>query len=305
MPHHLMSRRSVLKALGVGGATMLVAATGVVSYRVFDNGVLDSGSGGPYDAWSQWRTDPSPVGAVAAAILAANPHNTQAWLFHVTADRIEIFADPTRTMPAVDPFNREHHVGLGCALENLVLGLSSRGFLPTVTLQPLPGDETPVATVAFVPGAATGSSLYDAIGDRHSNRGPYLADSIDQQTLDKLAGTMSDFPGLGVRWFTSAADKAAVTAVMMAATEAFIADQGQSKEAFSWFRNNRDDIDRYRDGPTLDAQGLAPLTLALAKILPASSRVAGDEFWLEQTRTVHTATAAAYGIITAAETSDV
>jgi hypothetical protein len=40
------------------------------------------------------------------------------------------------------------------------------------------------------------------------------------------------------------------------------------------------------------------VVLSVAKLLPASSRVEGDRFWVKQTRTVHTATAAAYGVIT-------
>ncbi|MET3808622.1 hypothetical protein ABIB25_005652 [Nakamurella sp. UYEF19] len=242
---------------------------------------------------------------MAAAILAANPHNTQPWLFHVAADRIEVFADSTRVMPAVDPFDREHHVGLGCALENLTLGLTARGFSTSVTLLPTPGDQTHLATVSFVSAEPIVSPLYDAIGNRHSNRGPYQAGGIAQSILDDLPGSTADLPGVSIRWFTSSSERAALSSVMLAATEAFIADQGQSEEAFSWFRNNRDDIDEHRDGPTLDAQGMAPLKLALAKILPATSRVAGDRYWLEQTRNVHTATAAVYGIVTVTDTADV
>jgi hypothetical protein len=290
--------------LGLGGATVLVAGSGVLSYRVFDNGVLNSGSGRAYDPWSSWQEDQTPLGAVGAAILAANPHNTQPWLFQVSAGSVEVFADPTRGMPAVDPFDREHNTGMGCAVENLVLGLNARGFRNTVKLLPEAGDRTHLATVTLTGGAAAGSALYEAIGDRHSNRGPYRAQTVSSAVLAGLGAQAVGLDGVAVRWFTSEKEMVAMTDLILTATKAIIADLGQSEDSFSWFRNNRDDIDQHADGPTLDAQGLAPMTLALAKILPATSRVAGDNFWLEQTRTVHTATAAAYGVITIADADD-
>lgn len=65
-----------MKALGVVGATVLVAGTVVISYRVFDNGVQDPSSGTPYEAWWRWRwrDNSSPIGAVGAAILATVVH---------------------------------------------------------------------------------------------------------------------------------------------------------------------------------------------------------------------------------------
>ena len=85
------------------------------------------------------------------------------------------------------------------------------------------------------------------------------------------------------------------------AAGAVVADEQQSQDAFAWFRNDRADIDAHRDGLTLDGQGLAPLMLSLAKLAPATSREAGDAFWLDQTLTVHTRTAAAYGVIAVAD----
>jgi hypothetical protein len=299
-----MTRRSLLHHVGVGAATVVVAGIGIGSYRVFDNGVLDAGDGAPYDAWANWRADRTPLGAVAAAILAANPHNTQAWSFHVGEASIELYADPTRRTGTLDALDREHHIGLGCALENLVLAATARGYRATVKLFPDSLDLTHVATVSLGLGAQEASPLYDAIGDRHSNRGPYTDSAITAGATEALTAAAGTLDGVGVRWFTAPADRAALGALIVDATQAIVDDEQQSKDSFAWFRNNRDDIDTHMDGLTLDVQGLSPLVVAMAKILPATSRAAGDSFWLDQTRRVHTATAAAYGVITVADPSD-
>ena len=300
-----VSRRSVLRAVGLGGATVLVASTGLLSYRVYDNGVLSAGEGRPYEPWDSWRDDPSPLGAVAAAVLAANPHNTQPWIFAVGAERIDVYADGSRRMPTVDPFDRELQIGVGCALENLVLGLRARGFQPEVAPRPDPGDPSHLASVTLTAGATpSASELYEAIGDRHTDRGPYRAEPIAGAVLAEL-GRSDDLPEVGVTWLDTSVERAAFGSLLVAATEAIVADRQQSEEAFGWFRASRDKIEQHRDGLTLDGQGFGPVKLAVAKLLPASGRTEGDAFWLDQTRTVHTATAAAYGIVTVPDVDDV
>ncbi len=300
-----IGRRSVLRGLGTAGLTVLVAGTGVAGYRAYDNGVLDPGAGTAYDAWDSWRSDPGPAGAVAAAILAANPHNTQPWSFLVAPDGVDVFSDPSRRLMQVDPLLREHHVGLGCALENLVLAAEARGYRTAVTLLPDAGDPAHVARVVLTPGARRTSVLHDAVGDRHSDRGPYTAAPVPAGMLAALTSGSDPPPDVGVRWFTTAPEKATMGALLLDAARAVVGDIEQSTEAFAWFRNDRDAIDRHRDGLTLDGQGLAPVTLALGKLLPATSRSAGDQFWLTQTETVHTATAAAYGVVTVTDPDDV
>jgi hypothetical protein len=185
-----------------------------------------------------------------------------------------------------------------------MLAAAARGYDATVTLMPTVNDPTHVATVDLVAGSARSSPLHDAIPERHSNRGPYTGRAVSVELIEALSAQTAGLDGVGVRWFTTGPDKSALGDLLLEATEAIIADPQQSNDSFVWFRNNRDDIERHMDGLTLDGQGLDQLTLTLAKILPATSRSTGDQFWLTQTRTVHTETAAAYGIVTVADTAD-
>jgi hypothetical protein len=288
-----VSRRSLLRVAGLAGATVVVAGTGALSYRVYDQAILDPDGGPAFEPWRTWRDDPGPLGAVAAAILAANPHNSQPWVFGVSASGIDVFADASRGTGSIDPFRREQHVGLGCAIENLVLAAAARGLGPTVTLLPA-GEDGPVAHVALAPSARRQSPLHDVIGDRHTHRGHFTATPIGTAALERLSPHEH---GVDVVWLTTAEQRAAAGELMIDAAVAITADDQQSRDAFAWFRSDDDSIQRHRDGLTLDVQDLRPLVRTLAKLSPAASRTTGDEFWVRQTREVHTATAAAYGVL--------
>jgi hypothetical protein len=299
-----MPRRAVLKGLGTGTLTLVVAGTGVVAYRGFDNRLLGYDAGHAYDPWRHWRDDPGPLGMVAAAVLAANPHNTQPWVFDVSGTRIDLYADPGRRTGTLDPLGREHLVGLGCALENLVLAAGPRGYAAQVTLLP-GGGPAHVASIALFPGGPEpASALYDVIGSRHSNRGPYRPVPVDPRLLGDLGAQASGLPGLEVRWFTTVSQRAAMGVLMIDAARAIVGDRQQSADGFAWFRATEDAIEAHRDGLTVWGQDLPGLVTSAAMLLPASNRSAGDQVWLDQTRTVHARTAAAYGVITAGDPAD-
>jgi hypothetical protein len=193
---------------------------------------------------------------------------------------------------------REHFAGVGCAIENMVIAARAAGSDAVVDVFPDGPTSDLVAVVTVRPGASSrDAALAAAIPLRHTNRGPYRLDALGNTELDALAGADSDLTGARVVWITDATARAGLGDLYVEATQAIVADPEQSQEAFSWFRNDRGDIDRYRDGLTLDCQGLDGLTLLLAKVLPAQSRTEGDQFWVKSTREVHTATAAAYGIV--------
>jgi len=172
-----VKRRSFL--MGAGVVTVVVVGGGV--WRAYDQGVFSVGEGPAYEPWKNWRdTNDGSLFLVRAAILAASPHNTQPWLFKVTNSSIELHIDTQRNVGALDPYLREEHIGMGCALENLMLTAAATGYATTVTfqpgkLEPIPSDPKPrlLARVDLAFGKRDENELYDAIPRRHTNRAPY------------------------------------------------------------------------------------------------------------------------------------
>ena len=296
------SRRSVLKGTAVGGGAVALASVAGIGYRSEDNGVWNSGSGKPYELWDGWQEVPGHGAIVAAGILAANPHNTQPWTFTVDGDTIDVAPDDSRSMPRTDADAREHIAGLGCAAENMVIAARGRGLDSAIDLWPAPDVAVRITLAPGPTATERETALADAIARRHTNRGPYSPTTVSSDDLARL--TDADAGAASVRWVTDPIAVAQLGSLYVDATQAIIDDEESSIEGFSWFRSTRADIEKYRDGLTLDAQGLDSLTLAAAKILPATSRTSGDKFWLKSTREVHTATAAAYGIITVPHVQD-
>lgn len=297
----MLSRRAVLT--GAGAVSVLVV--GGVVWRASDKGVFSSGQGPAYEPWRSWRTDAAegPLVLVRAAILAANPHNTQPWLFHVSENAVALYADTRRHLGSFDPFLREMHIGLGCALENMVLAATANGYNAQIgyaggTLGPIP--ETPgprlAARIGLAPVEGQPSALYDAIPHRHTNRGPYDLDRpLPGDALEAMARMDDD--DIRLLLFTKEPQRARFAAAVVAATEAIVADHQMVRDSQRWFRSTREEVAKHRDGPTLDAAGLSPLMTALAKVLPPPSAEQGHRFWLEATRDVHVATAPVFGFL--------
>jgi hypothetical protein len=295
-----LRRRTLLGWAGVGTATVAVGGASALSFRAAGQAVLTPAEGGAYDAWSDWRgtTGEGGLRFVRAAVLAANGHNTQPWLFVVRGDRIDLFADATRGEGALDPLGRELHLSLGCALENLTLSASAHGTATDIALLPDPANPTHVASAALVAGRASDAGeLYDAIPHRHTNRYPFDRDrrlAASQLTeIDRLV----DHPDLTVVWFTSAGDKDSFGELTIAATRDAIADREVAAVDHAWFRHSQSTIDAHKDGLNIDGAGLPDATVAAAKLLPEISGTELDSGFLSATRDRQVPTAAAFGVI--------
>jgi nitroreductase len=270
-----VQRRSFLKGAGV--ITVVLVGGGV--WRAYDEGVFSVGQGPAYEPWRDWRKDSNDgtLALVRAAILAASPHNTQPWLFKVTNSSIELFIDTKRNVGALDPYLREEHIGMGCALENLMLAAAANGYQATLTLfpgklGPIPVDPKPelLAHIDLAAGNREESELYDSIPRRHTNRSAYRPEKpIPPQFVDALNRLASNEPSVEIFLFTSEAERKRIVEISSAANNEIYSDPEVKHGSERWIRNHWSSVQTFRDGLTIDAFGLPPIATGIAKLMPA------------------------------------
>ena len=277
--------------IGGAGAALL----GALGYRAWDRGVFEVGQGPAYRPWGEWRGNAGegPGQALHAAILAANPHDTQPWLFAAHGASISVLADRARNLGSFDPFRREMHLGVGCAIENLMRAAAVNGYAMNVivsggTLEPSP-DTKPVRAAHMWLDAAPAmrDELFEAIPRRHTNRGPYHERPVSLSTLHRLADLVAD-PEVRVAFIVDEGAREDLGALIVEATRDIIADPQMSADSARWFRTGKHAVDAHRDGIGVDTAGLTPWMAAAAKILPDQDAAAADRYWLDMTRDVQT-----------------
>ena len=298
-----MTRRSFLKK---SGATVLIVSWAGLTWRAIDQGVFSTGKGVAYEPWNVDSAElEGLVSLVPDAILASNPHNTQPWLFKVTNSYIELYADETRNLGTIDPLRREMFIGLGCAIENLMISARAKGYDPRLTYKSSPLKPSCIARIELDKSPIVKSPLYDYIPLRHTHRGAYdTTRRIPKATLTNIENLIIDENKVRLTWMTNSEEKQTVSDLTIKATEAIIADEKMSADSNKWFKEDWKDIQTERDGITLDAQGGSFFIRTLGKLLPPLSHEQNNDFWLSSTKDTQTATASVYGLISVRDPSD-
>lgn len=228
------------------------------------------GSNGP-DPAAAWRDPGAGVAdprrfALAHAILAPSPHNTQPWLVEFDdASDMTLYCDLDRRLPFTDPIDRQITLGLGGFLELYRIAASHLGQFAEITLFPegAPSprlDARPIAHVSFSPVAnAAADPLFAYITARRTNRNVYDLERIPNDTLLlRATAQVAGFLG-AAQWTVEPARVAALRDLVWRAFEREMQTEGAQRETYRWLRFGREAVAEHRDGLAIEGPMIGPL----------------------------------------------
>ena len=145
------------------------------------------------------RTDPSTLSvpvlkAIAYGITAPSPHNTQSWYVDTLSSNAMLLY-VKHILPETDPPARQIHMGAGCFIELVSIGMSAEGYETVVeyfphgayTIKKNKLAEKPLAKITLVKKPdIQKDELFDYIYQRGTNRKPYRGNTITNMEFDQI-----------------------------------------------------------------------------------------------------------------------
>jgi nitroreductase len=190
-------------------------------------------------------------------ILAPSGHNTQPWLFKIVDNKIELYADRTRSLPVVDHDDRELTISCGAALYHMQLAIRHFGFEDIVEIAIEENGDDLLARIRI--GGRRQSRdddylLFYAITKRRTNRMKFEDKEISDSLLSRFQAAASEN---GV-WLHIAKEEQIPSLVDLIAEGDRIqmSDKSFRRELASWTHSNRS---RSKDGIPGYAFGIGDL----------------------------------------------
>lgn len=131
--------------------------------------------------------------AVELAACAPSIHNSQPWVFVVSEERIDLYADRRRWLPATDADQRDLMLSCGAALHHLRIGLAAAGVAASVYRMPNAAKSDLVASIVLGEDGTdrVDATLSDRIPLRRSDRRPFrswpMPEAFQRQLTERAA----------------------------------------------------------------------------------------------------------------------
>ncbi|MGM0378029.1 MAG: Acg family FMN-binding oxidoreductase [Bacteroidota bacterium] len=207
------------------------------------------------------KSDSDFLFMIEQATKAPSGHNTQPWLFKTGKESIEIHPNFQRALKIVDPDHRELFISLGCALENLCLAASAKGYNYETAIS----EEGIITTHLSKNDASKESPLFQQIPVRQTNREAYNSQMIDAETLEQLR-SIECFPGINFHFFKNGeAEFEKIKNFVTRGNILQMQDKNFTDELISWMRLNKKQSLATRDGLSYAVFGAPSLPAFISK----------------------------------------
>jgi hypothetical protein len=199
---------------------------------------------------------------IAYGVNAPNPHNTQAWKFQLLSENeMLFFVDKTRLLKATDPTTRQIHIGCGCFLECMKLGMQRAGYktlidyFPKGIYQQEDIGKKPIAKISFSKNDSEKASfLSDSIFQRKTSRLKYKESAVSNSEFKTLLEKTS--PGFSEILLINQLSKLKqILPVLYQGMEIETFTYNTHDESRKWFRQNDELIEQMRDGINFEGGG--------------------------------------------------
>jgi len=218
----------------IGGGLVAMAGSGAVATSFLTIGSLQDYSEAVTQTRASLAENPELKDYVRLATLAANSHNTQAWSFHIEANRIQIGPDYSRRTPVVDPDDHHLFVSLGCAAENLSLAAAAGGHAGEWRFD---ASASGGLIYDFRTGAKMVSPMLAAVTQRQSTRNIYDGKPVPAADL-ALLSDVGKIPGVDLVLITDRPQIDRLRDIVIAANIVQMNDPAYLRELKSWLRYN-------------------------------------------------------------------
>ncbi|PRP73575.1 nitroreductase [Planoprotostelium fungivorum] len=189
---------------------------------------------------------------VRYAQLAPSTYNSQPWMFRIDERQniIDLLSDASRSLPVVDPHDRQLLIACGAAFYQLRLAATHFGFFYSYEL--LPDSESNVVArlrLSIHPQHNSfGSSslrrpmeeekMFNAITHRRSNNEAYADKPVPEDFLTSIKTSVEEEPGVWLHWIKGSSQKTRVADLTAESMRKQVEYQPYREELFKWIRPN-------------------------------------------------------------------